>query len=60
MQVIKRFNVKNNTNKWGVYKLGCGSCPKVYVGLTSGSFKKRGIDNRFYCWKDGLKLFVTP
>ena len=27
--------------KSGVYKLSCGSCPKVYVGQTGRTFKKR-------------------
>lgn len=40
--LLKRIETNNNTNKKSeVYERNCVSCPKVYVGQTDRSSKKR-------------------
>lgn len=44
--------IKNNKDrtqrkyKSGVYKLTCGSCPKVYIGQTGRNFNKRHLEHK--------------
>lgn len=44
--------IKNNKDKvskhdmCGVYKLTCGSCPKIYIGQTGRTFKQRFLEHR--------------
>ena len=41
-KLIKNNKTKTKKeNKCGVYKLSCGSCPKIYIGQTGRSFGKR-------------------
>ncbi|KAI4468052.1 thap domain-containing protein 9 [Holotrichia oblita] len=35
----------NHSNKWGVYKLTCGTCTKGYIGQTGRAFKTRIADH---------------
>ena len=45
--------IKNNKSKTdklyksGVYQLNCGSCPKIYIGQTGRSFKKRINEHKY-------------
>lgn len=46
-KLIKNNKTKNKKeNKCGVYKLKCGSCPKIYIGQTGRSFDKRIKEHR--------------
>lgn len=41
-KILKNNKDKTDqNNKSGVYKLTCGSCPKIYIGQTGRNFKKR-------------------
>lgn len=48
--IIKNNKDKNKKEEMsGVYKLTCGTCPKMYVGQTGRNFKKR-IDEHKKCF----------